>query len=592
MSSFQTLMQQGAQQLENGNLAEAETSFRAALEIHPQYDDTLQLLGLTLSHQGKVADGEKLIREAIRINPQNIRARNNLACLLRDQGRLRESSGEFQQLYLLVPEDHTVCTNLAIVLNDLGHSTDARRFSTEALALAPQWAQAHRVHGLVLKNLGELENASACIAKALEIEPGNPEFMSNMSSILIEQEAYEEAEKAARNALEIAPHRADAHHNLGVALARQYREVEAISHLEHSLLLDPHNAKVYCDLATTINDLGELDRAMNLYLKAQAIDPNLSIARFGIGILQLTKGDFAHGWHNYEARKTAKELHTSHPPSLAPIWSGENLQDKRLLLYSEQGYGDILQFMRFLPRLLELGARIDLEIPPELTGLIKENHWPIEFISRTEAEYEQYDFECALLSIPKALNLESSDLPITVSYLKSNPDKLAYWQDKLGEPQQPRIGLCWAGSATHKNDNNRSIATDIFSHLCADIDADFVSLQKDAYESELQDFAANGIQLIDYSEEFFNFAETAALIDCLDLVITVDTVIAHLAGGLNKKTWVLIPFVPDWRWLEQRVDSPWYPRMQLFRQPALGNWETVIDQVNQKLGDFVRSRSS
>lgn len=592
MKDFQALMQSGIQHLDNGSLEQAVACFMAVLEAHPNYDDAMQLLGLARFRQGDAAEGERLMREAVRLNPQNIRARNNLACMLRDLGRVQESSEAFQALYLLTPEDPKVCTNLAIALNDLGHAADAMRFSTEALALAPHWAHAHQVHGLVLKNQGELDNALASMSRALEIEPGNSECASNLSSILIEREEYEEAENAARKALELAPDRADAHHNLGIALARQFLETEAIAHLERALALDPRNAKAYCDLAATVNDLGELGRAMTLYQHALEIDPKLPIARFGLSILELTHGDFANGWINYEARKTARELHVRPRVSLAPPWKGENLQGKRLLLYGEQGYGDMLQFVRFVPKLLEAGARIDLDLPPELIPLVRESRWPVEFVSRVEAEYESYDYEAALLSIPLALQLQLQDLPLATAYLKSNQNKRDYWQDKLGSRRRPRIGLCWAGSATHKNDHNRSIAAEQFSRLCQGVAADFVSLQKDAYASELEDFAANGIDLLDWSGEFFNFSETAALIDCLDLVVTVDTVIAHLAAGLGRWTWALIPYVPDWRWLERREDSPWYPSMRLFRQPGLGDWDSVVDQVGCELAAFASKLNS
>lgn len=592
MNDFQPLMQHGIQQFETGDLAAAETSFRAALEIHPQYDDTLQLLGLTLFRQGRATEGEQLIREAIRLNPQSIRARNNLASMLRDLGRLSESSAEFQQLYLLTPEDARVCTNLAIVLKELGQNQDALRFSAEAIAKTPQSGQAHLVHGLVLKNTGDLRGAIESVQHALQLEPGNSEFNSNLSALFLEQEEYEEAERAAREALEKEPDRADAHHNLGIALARQYTEAEAIEHLKRAVELDPRNARAYCDLATSLCDQGKQDQAIDLYKQAQMIAPNLGIARFGLAILQLTQGDFTNGWINYEARKITPELHASAHAPLAPSWNGENLQGKHILLYSEQGFGDILQFVGLIPQLQRMGARISLEVPPEMNSLLKDCHWPIELISMTEAEHEQFDFECSLLSIPLALKINLEDLPGAIAYLKSNPDKRAYWQEKLGDRQRPRIGLCWAGNPNHKNDHNRSIETELFSQLCVGINADFISLQRDAYENELADFSSHGVDLINWTDEFFNFSETAALIDCLDLIISVDTVIAHLAGGLGKKSWTLIPHVPDWRWLENREDSPWYPGMKLFRQPALNNWENVIAQVRSELAEFIKTSNS
>lgn len=589
MNELQHQMKAGVDALNANNLDQAVSIFQEILKTYPEFDHALQLLGLTRFRQGHAGEGEQLTRQAILLNPQNAHARNNLAAMLKDLGRLEESSIEFQQLYLLVPEDAQVCTNLAVVLTALGQTNEALRYSLEALTKAPLSGKAHQVHGLAQKEAGNLEAALASIHHALRLEPHNPEFLSSLSFVLLEQKDYEEAENAARAALDIEPDRPDAHHNLGIALARQHQDEDAIIHLRRTIELESDNAKAYCDLATTLCDQGAFDQAMALYQQAEVLEPGLGIARFGTAILQLTRGDFINGWRNYEARKHTPELHAHYPAPLFPVWQGENLAGKRLFLYCEQGFGDTLQFLRFIPRLLAIGATIGLDAPPEMAGLIKDTGWSIELLSRNEAEHEHFDYECALMSIPFVLNLGLKDLPCEVGYLKSNPKKQQYWQEKLGDRQRPRIGICWAGNPEHKNDHNRSIATELFSQICDGIDADFISLQRDPYENELADFAGKGIDLKNWSEEFFNLSETAALTDTLDLIITVDTVIAHLAGGLGKKTWVLVPHVPDWRWMERRGDSLWYPNMRLFRQPEIGDWETVIAQLPSELQCFVNS---
>ncbi len=587
MNDLQTQMKTGVDALNANDLAQAATVFEEILGKHPEFDHALQLFGLTRFRQGLPAEGERLTRQAISLNPQNVHARNNLAAMLKEMGRLEESSLEFQQLYLLIPDDPQVCTNLAVVLTALGQNDEALRFSLEAITKAPQSGKAHQVHGLAQKEAGHLDAALASIQHALRLEPDNPEFLSSLSFVFIEQKAYEEAETAARAALAIEPNRAGAHHNLGIALAREYQDEEAIAHLRRAIELEPSNTKAHCDLATTLCDQGDFDQALMLYQQAEVLEPGLGIARFGTAILQLTRGDFVNGWRNYEARMHTPELHAHYPTPLFHSWQGEALQGKRIFLYCEQGFGDTLQFLRFIPRLLAMGAAIGLDAPPEMAGLIRDTGWSIEMLSRNEAEHEHFDFECALMSIPFVLHLNLKDLPGQFGYLKSNPQKQQYWLGKLGAPLKPRIGICWAGNPVHKNDHNRSIATELFSQLCTNIDSDFISLQRDPYENELADFADKGIDLKNWSEEFFNLSETAALTDTLDLVITVDTVIAHLGGGLGKKTWVLLPHVPDWRWMEHRNDSPWYPDMKLFRQPTIGDWESVITQLKSELQYFV-----
>lgn len=589
MEDYRTLMQQGIDCLATGDLAKAQTAFKAVLASLPEYDEAMQLLGLTLFRQGSPAEAEKLMRDAIAINPQSVRARNNLACMLRDLGRLKDASAEFQQLYLLTPEDPGTCSNLAITLNDLGHAEDARRFSSEALMLAPQWGQAHRVHGLILKNLGLLDESLLSMEKALELSPDHPEFLSNLSSVHLERKEYIEAEHAAKKALELNPSLPCAHHNLGVALGRQLDFGMAIDHLEKSLLLAPSNAKAVFDLAACLCDRGEYDRPRELFERALTLDPNFSLARFGLGCLQLLLGEFSSGWANYEARKSAPQLKICTTPSLAPAWNGEDLSGKRIFLYNEQGFGDNIQFVRFIPQLLDRGAEIHLDIQPELTSLLRETNWPIELVSEVEAKYESYDFECSLLSLPKALSLTAETSPGIVPYLKADNEKVAYWNKKLGESGKPGIGLCWAGSPSHKSDHRRSIGADVFSRLCVGIDAGFVSLQKDSYEYETEEFATQGVRLSNWSNEFFNFSETAALIECLDLVITVDTAIAHLAGAMGKKVWTLIDSSPDWRWLLDRTDTHWYPSMCLYRQRTPDDWDDVIDRVADDLKRFVEN---
>jgi Flp pilus assembly protein TadD len=629
MEDFRTLMQQGSAHLNNGRFAEAETVFRRVLEQYPNYDDAMQLLGITLFRQGNAVDGESLVRSAIRVNPQNIGARNNLAAMLRDLGRLEESSAELQQLYLLVPEDPNVCLNLAMVLNDLGQTREATSFASKAQSHAPTWFMPHMVQGLIAKQLENLDEALVHLTHACELEPNSAECYSNLSALLLERDDEAAAEQAARAALKLEPDRSDAHHNLGIALAKQSESIEAIKHLERAIEIDPRNAKAHCDLAATLCEVGEkedleramelyrkaqsidpklalarfahglveltqgdYDSAMDLYLEAQAINPQLAIAKFGISLLQLTRGDYDNGWINYEARKLAKELRPMAHPKFAPDWTGEPLSGKRIFLYSEQGYGDVLQFVRFVPTLINMGANIDLQVQPELISLLRESLWPIEFVTYAEAEHEAYDFQSSLMSLPMALKLKLADLPVQQGYLMANEEKRKIWQSKFEGTRKPRVGLCWAGNPIFKNDFKRSIASEEFSQLCRGVVADFINLQKDWYENELADFNSQGIELLDWTKEFFNFSETAALIENLDLVITVDTVIAHLAGGLGKPVWILVPNIPDWRWLLDRTDNPWYPTARIYRQAEVNNWGSAIDQVNVDLLKYVSSFSA
>jgi hypothetical protein len=318
---------------------------------------------------------------------------------------------------------------------------------------------------------------------------------------------------------------------------------------------------------------------MHDYRQALEFDPNLADAHYNIGQLALLQGDFAVGWQEYEWRRLIKEALTVPARKLPqPAWFGqESLVGKQIFLHAEQGLGDAIQFCRYASLVAGLGARVSLEVPPALADLLGNLDGVSQLIS-AGAPIPSADYQCSLMSLPGAFKTTLPTIPCQVMYLRADPQKVARWRETLGPPARPRIGLVWSGNSRHSDDHNRSLTLarwiphlpDNFEYYC---------LQNDIRDADRQ--TLRSWPRINTPEA--NFADTAALIEVLDLVVSVDTSLAHLSGALGKKTWVLLPFLPDWRWLLGRTDSPWYPTATLYRQPIAGDWESVFSAVKRDL---------
>jgi tetratricopeptide (TPR) repeat protein len=364
-----------------------------------------------------------------------------------------------------------------------------------------------------------------------------------------------------------------------------YRYDEALASYSLALQICPDHAPAHHARALALQYLQRFDEALVGYQRAQQIKPSYAEAHFGEGVCRLLAGDFKEGWPKYEWRWRLKDFAAARPLFAQPAWLGrEDVRGKTVLLHAEQGLGDTLHFCRYAPVLVEMGARVVLRVQAPLQTLLGS----LKGVSQVVSEWEplpEFDFHCPLLSLPLALNTAVlSDIPAPSSYLWADPEQIQYWQEKLGKAHKPKVGLVWSGNSKYKNDRHRSLP---FNELKAlfDLDLEFVSLQKEVKPSEMNALQASPV--LQVAEELQDFSDTAALVSLLDRVITVDTSVAHLAGALGKPVWILLPYAPDFRWLVGRNDSPWYPTAQLFRQPAFGDWSSVIaDLKNALLADF------
>ncbi len=399
---------------------------------------------------------------------------------------------------------------------------------------------------------------------------------------------YPEAIAAFEQALVVSPRYADAHNGLGVA--RDYSgDARGAEHsYRRAIRLDPEHAKAQNNLGTLFFVRNRLDRAMRACRVAIGLNPRVPKFRYNLAVSQLLSGDLAAGWRNYEYRWAVRQPWTGRAPRKA--WNGRRpLAGRSILLHSEQGLGDMIQFVRFVPRLIDLGARVHLEARTPLRRLFKSSFPQLKSVRAVGRPLPRCDEYCSVPSLAYAFGVELATIPAEVPYLRA--PRRCRWQGLDRRSSRPRIGIAWSGSAGHDDDRNRSIPFARFREIFSTCDARLYSLQTQVRAPDRADFTADS-EVVNFMGQIRDFADTAAVIGAMDLVVSVDTAVVHLAGALAKPVWVLLPFAPDWRWLLGRTDNPWYPTARLFRQPRAGDWDSVFADVRAALAHGFTHRAA
>ena len=548
---LQLILQQAIQAFQSGNFVSADLSLRRVLQIDSKNLPALHILGLIKASQSNYREAADYLARAARIHPN----------------------------------DASIQYNLAKALSDSGNDKDALAHHKKAVALAPNNPEAWLSYGKTASNLGRYEDALVWYGNALRLKPDYAEASLNKGATLKELERYEEAIAFAEQALSINPNLAEAWTNKGVALKALKRFDEAIAHYDKALSLKPDYHEAWTNKGVTLHELKRYDEAIAHYDTALSLKPEYHDASWNKSLCLLLQGDFENGLQLYESRWTSEKVSEIVGKRFfdGPAWLGaESLQDKTILLYGEQGLGDFIQFCRYVKLVADLGANVILEVPEALTGLMKGLDGISQLVIKGEA-LPFFDYQCPLLSLPLVFKTNLDTIPNPSRYINLNnyPNKIMEWKAGLGSKLKPRVGLVWSGNPHHKNDHNRSILLrDILPFLPNQFE--YVSLQKEVREVDKLTLDSNP-HILNFAGHLNDFLDTAALIDNLDLVISVDTSVAHLSAALGKETWVLLSHVPDWRWLLDREDSPWYPSMKLYRQTSIGNWNSVLDRVKSDL---------
>jgi tetratricopeptide (TPR) repeat protein len=508
----------------------------------------------------------------------------------RTDGRLMEAEAVCRQILQAQPNAPEAEHLLGLIAHQNGKLNDAIKHVQRATKLAPQIALYHANLGEMLRLAGRPRLAAEEARRAIEIDPHMPAALSNLGVALYELKDYEEAARAQRKAIAANPNFVEAHSNLGSALHALRRFDEAIVAYHRAIEINPNYVDSWANLGTTLHHSGSFADAIVALRHAIALAPHHANAHSGLGILLLMRGDLAEGWEEYEWRLRSTERKGPRFPENP--WQGESLTGKHIYVQAEQGFGDTLQFMRYLPLLAARAGSVTVRVHQQLVQLLRENLPDITVLG-DRGDPAPYQCDTVLLSLPRLFRTRLETIPAAVPYLRVPMDAAKLWKKRLAAMAGLKIGVVWAGNPEHVNDHRRSISLKSLAPLFALPNASFVSLQVGPRAADLKKLKLGKNAIQDFGSELGDFIDTAGAISELDLVIAVDTSVAHLAGALGKPVWVLLPWVTDWRWMLHREDNPWYPTMRLFRQRQGEDWANVIGRVLAELeaaarGDAMR----
>jgi tetratricopeptide (TPR) repeat protein len=516
---------------------------------HDQRPAYLLSLGNTLRRQGRLEEAFRPLDRAVEIDIESAEAWKALARLLADLNRHHEATLSFQHVLKLDPRDGDAACQAGLLLLQSGKPEEALALLDRSDQLQPTHAPTAQMRGLVLQTLGRVEEAHVEMCRAHALDPGEADTCNNMGVLLRKLGRPEEALTWFDKALQLRPDFTAAHGNKAYTLGRQHRFHEALA----------------------------------IYAAVKAANPDSTEMDWNAALLQLLTGNFEAGWAGREARWNVPGLPIAKYSFWQPMWLGkEPIGGKTILIHQDEGLGDAIQFARYVPMVAALGARVILLVADSLVPLLSRLPGVAECIPRSADRHVAFDTYCGIGSLPLAFGTRLEAIPASVPYLQAaDESRVQAWKQRLGAHDKLRVGLVWSGNPKHGDDHNRSLALRALSPLF-DLDATFVSLQKDP-RPEDQASLRERPGIVDLTVHLTDFAETAALVSCLDLVITVDTSMAHLAGAMACPTWILLPYTPDYRWMLDRDDSPWYPTARLFRQDATHDYRRVIERVRSEL---------
>ncbi len=637
-------------------LEEANRCYQLVLQQKPRHPDGLHLSGILARQRGDLDGSVRLIAAAIVENPLMGLYHHNLACSFALQGRDVDAVVALQHAIQLNPADLESMLMQAERLVALGRKEEAlplyerisslvpnskeallgqaarlsaEKRSEEAVTLLQTAAQdfpnAWDVHfslggalfevqryreckeafervaqlhptstrnlglmGLTLHQAGELEAARDFYLRALRLDPNHMDTMSNLCALLIDMDQLNLAETLIRRALQLQPDFLPAHSNLGTILARKGDLLGAVHSFREVLHHDPGHIPALCSLTFLHDTLGDDEGAAGFSRLAFEADPESPAAQFNFSMHVLASGDYARGFRFYERRWELRQFVKTRK-MLQPQWLGESLAGKRVFVYPEQGMGDTIQFVRYLPLMAARGAEVILEVQPPLERLMADVAGAAQ-VHRAGQYKGYYDLHCPLMSVAYAFGTELHTIPAQFPYLSADPADVERWA-RILDAQELRVGLVWSGNPAHTKDRVRSAHLRDFRAVLETPGVRFYALQKGPGLRELPEIPES-FQPVVLDAELKDFGETAAAIAHLDLVITVDTAVAHLAGAMGKPVWILVAKSPDWRWMRDRSDSPWYPTAKIFRQDVLGDWSGMLERVRVELAARVKDRTN
>ena len=600
---------------QSGELASAAGFYKEILRDQPGHIDAIFFLGTLHLQQGHLDMAAMFLLQVIRRQPGHIAALNNIGTVLQKKGKFDEAIERFKHVLALRPDYDEAYYNLGITLQLQGKFDEAIDNYRKAMFFGSDCALVHYSLGNVLKEQGKLDKAIECYQRAIKINPDFAKANNNLGAALQEQGKLEDAVEKYEHAIDLDPGYAMAYNNLGSVLQELGKLEEAVESYEHAIDLDPGYAMAYNNLGSALQELGKPEDAVENYDRAIELDPGYAMAYNNLGsalqelgkleeavesyehaiellpdeatahknmstVLLLTE-NFKEGWLEYEWRLRTKDhgLRTFQQPR----WEGARLDGKSIFVHAEQGFGDTIQFIRYLPMVQALGGHVIFECGRNLYRLLK-NCPGIDCIVERMSDNKTsipFDVHVPLLSLPGILGTALETISSVVPYITVDSGLVAEWRKRFVRDENFKIGIVWTGNPKFRN-RNRSCSLVDFAPLATIPGFTVYSLQKGKASEEIF-YHSDGMEIINLENELNDFADTAAAIANLDLVISTDTAVVHLAGSIGKPVWTLLHRIPDWRWLLNRDDSPWYPSMRLFRQTELHDWTSVFEQVKEAL---------
>ena len=581
-------MQRALVACQRGEWARADQLCRWVLGVKADYFDALYLLGIIAGRAGRAQEAIELLSRALSVNPASADAHYNQGVALGELERIAEALASYDRAIALKPDYADAHYNRGVALGDLERHAEALESYERAIALRPDYAEAHNNRGVALSYLQRHAEALASYERAIALKPGYANAYNDRGVALSELNRLTEALESYERAIALNPDYAEAFNNRGNVLIDLERPAEACASFERALALKPDYAEAYYHRGNALRDLHRHVEAVASYERALALRPDYASAHWNLADCCLLLGDFARGWKEYEWRWKLAKREKGRRDFVHPLWLGaQAVKGRTILLHSELGLGDTLLFCRYAKEVAALGAKVVLEVQPPLLPLLVGLEGVAEVLPGG-APLPAFDCHCPLLSLPLAFKTDLRNIPARVPYVRSDPARVAAWQARLGPKSRPRVGLVWSGSAALRNDK-RSMGLADMLPLASDW-AEWISLQKEVRDADIS-LLASRADLRHMGGELKDFADTAALVELMDLVVTVDTSVANLAGAMGKPVWILLPFNPhDWRWMLDREDSPWYPTARLFRQPTADDWTSVIRRVDKELIEQFRAR--
>lgn len=559
---------------------EAIASLHRAVRLKPNYADAYNSLGNILKDKRQPEDAIGYYRKAIESDPERFEAYTNLADTLREQGRLEEAIAPYTETLRLKPDQFDVLGRLGITLQKLGRADEAISCLCVAIERIPN-APENLFHlAFALQEKEHIKEAISCYRAALELKPDLAAAYLNQSELLRQQGLLDEALDSARKGVALSPDKAEYHNAVAIALHAAGDVEQAVASYCKALELQPQLYQALGNLGSALRYLGNLDEAIARHRDALAIRPDDAEAHWNYAMALLARGDLAEGWPEFEWRWKTAQLKRDQRQVPRPQWKGEPADGKLLLVHAEQGFGDTLQFCRYTKLAAARNLRVIMVVPKPLVRLFGSLEG-LTGVYTAGDDLPPFDLHCPMMSLPLAFNTTLETIPAYAAYLHADAAQTAMWRERLAAmvPTGLRVGVVWAGNPRPHSpdaaavDKRRSIRVERMAPIFNVPGVHFFSLQKTGAA------APPAFNLIDVMDQMDDFADTAALIMNLDLVISVDTAVAHLAAALGKPVWILDRFDPCWRWLTGRQDSPWYPSVRLYRQPRPGDWDAVVGAV-------------